>query len=33
MTHPTAVGSEVIGNWVFRALMQRYNGYLKAGKR
>jgi hypothetical protein len=33
MTHPTAVGSEVIGNWVFRALMQRYNGYLKAGAR
>ncbi len=25
MTHPSAVGSEVIGNWVFRALMQAYN--------
>jgi lysophospholipase L1-like esterase len=29
MTHPTAVGSEVIGNWVFRALMQGYNASLK----
>jgi hypothetical protein len=29
MTHPTAIGSEVIGNWVFRALMQGYNAYLK----
>src|SRR3954454_8861497 len=29
MTHPTAIGSEVIGNWIFRALMQRYNGYVK----
>jgi hypothetical protein len=25
MTHPTAIGSEVIGNWVFRGLMQAYN--------
>jgi hypothetical protein len=33
MTHPTAVGSEVIGNWVFRALMQRYNAYLQAAAR
>ena len=30
MTHPTAIGSEVIGNWVFRALMQGYNAYLKS---
>ena len=29
MTHPTAVGSEVIGNWVYRALMQGYNADLK----
>lgn len=29
MTHPTAVGSEVIGNWVYRALMQGYNAGLK----
>jgi hypothetical protein len=33
MTHPTAVGSEVIGNWVFRALMQRYNAYSRATTR
>jgi lysophospholipase L1-like esterase len=34
MTHPTGVGSEVIGNWVFRALMQAYNQQLKrAGAR
>jgi len=30
MTHPTAMGSEVIGNWVFRGLMQAYNASLKA---
>jgi len=30
LTHPTAVGSEVIGNWVFRALMQSYNEHLGA---
>jgi len=29
MTHPTAIGSEVIGNWIFRALMQRYNAQLR----
>jgi len=28
MTHPTAIGSEVIGNWVFRALMKSYNAHL-----
>ncbi len=22
LTHPTAIGSEVIGNWVYRALMK-----------
>ena len=32
LTHPTAVGSEVIGNWVFRALMKAYNSRLKAGR-
>ena len=31
MTHPTSVGSEVIGNWVFRGLMKAYNASLKAG--
>ena len=30
MTHPTAIGSEVIGNWVFRGLMKGYNAQLKA---
>ena len=30
MTHPTAIGSEVIGNWVFRGLMKAYNEHLKA---
>ncbi|MEO8902161.1 MAG: hypothetical protein ABI488_09800 [Polyangiaceae bacterium] len=29
LTHPTGVGSEVIGNWVFRGLMQAYNASLK----
>jgi hypothetical protein len=29
LTHPTAIGSEVIGNWIFRALMQRYNAELQ----
>ncbi|HEY2406002.1 MAG TPA: hypothetical protein VGI10_08365 [Polyangiaceae bacterium] len=29
LTHPSAVGSEVIGNWIFRALMQGYNAALK----
>jgi len=28
LTHPTAIGSEVIGNWVFRALMKSYNAQL-----
>ena len=28
LTHPTAIGSEVIGNWIFRALMQGYNASL-----
>jgi lysophospholipase L1-like esterase len=30
MTHPTALGSEVIGDWLFRGLMQTYNASLKA---
>ncbi len=33
MTHPTAIGSEVIGNWVFRALMKSYNEHLKQAPR
>jgi len=28
LTHPTAIGSEVIGNWVYRALMKSYNAHL-----
>lgn len=28
LTHPTAIGSEVIGNWVYRALMKAYNAQL-----
>ena len=32
LTHPTAVGSEVIGNWVFRGLMQAYNAHLNTAK-
>jgi lysophospholipase L1-like esterase len=27
-THPTAIGSEIIGNWVYRALMKSYNAHL-----
>jgi hypothetical protein len=29
LTHPTGSGSEVIGNWIYRALMQGYDEYLK----
>ncbi len=28
LTHPSAIGSEVIGNWVYRALMKSYNAHL-----
>ena len=28
LTHPTAIGSEIIGNWVYRALMKSYNAHL-----
>ncbi len=27
LTHPTGVGSEVIGNWIYRALLQGYEAY------
>jgi hypothetical protein len=27
MTHPTAVGAEIIGTWIYRALLQAYQGY------
>jgi lysophospholipase L1-like esterase len=26
-THPTSVGAEVIGNWLYQALMERWEGY------
>lgn len=29
LTHPTGVGSEVLGTWVYRALMQGYDAYVK----
>lgn len=28
LTHPSGVGSEVIGTWIYRALMDGYNAYL-----
>ncbi|MEI9951079.1 MAG: hypothetical protein WDO74_19400 [Pseudomonadota bacterium] len=28
LTHPSAIGSEVIGNWVYRALMKSYNAHV-----
>jgi len=30
LTHPTSIGSEVIGNWIYRALMKSYNAQLAA---
>ena len=33
LTHPTGVGSEVIGNWIFRALMRGYEGWTAKGKK
>ncbi|HEY8944265.1 MAG TPA: GDSL-type esterase/lipase family protein [Polyangiaceae bacterium] len=30
LTHPTGVGAELIGTWIFRALMQRYGEYVRA---
>jgi lysophospholipase L1-like esterase len=28
LTHPTGIGAEIIGNWVYRALMKSYNAHL-----
>ncbi|HEY0463683.1 MAG TPA: GDSL-type esterase/lipase family protein [Polyangiaceae bacterium] len=28
LTHPTGIGSEIIGNWLYRALMKSYNAHL-----
>ncbi len=33
LTHPSAVGAQVIGNWIYRALMQGYNAHLEARQR
>ena len=30
MTHPTAVGAEIIGTWIYRAIIQSYQSYGKA---
>jgi hypothetical protein len=30
MTHPTAVGAEIIGTWIYRALLQSYQSYGKS---
>ncbi len=32
MTHPTGVGAIRIGNWIYRALMKRYDAYLAEQK-
>jgi lysophospholipase L1-like esterase len=32
MTHPTAVGAEIIGNWLYRALVKGYRGFLEGGQ-
>lgn len=28
LTHPSGLGAEILGNWIFRGLMQGYNAYL-----
>jgi len=30
MTHPTAVGAEIIGTWIYRAILQSYQSYGKS---
>ena len=30
LTHPTSVGAEIIGNWVYQALISGYESYRKA---
>jgi hypothetical protein len=32
MTHPTAVGAEIIGTWIYRALLQSYQSYGKSAR-
>ena len=29
LTHPSGVGAEVLANWIYRALLQGYEEYLK----
>lgn len=31
LTHPTTVGADVIGEWIFRAMMEKYRAYREAG--
>ncbi len=31
LTHPTGVGAEIIGTWIYRALMQSYGAWSEAG--
>lgn len=31
LTHPSSVGADMIGTWIFRALMQRYGEFVAAG--
>lgn len=33
LTHPTGVGSEVLGNWIFRALVQGYESFRVSGQK
>ena len=28
LTHPTSVGAEIIGNWIYQALIKDYQTYL-----
>lgn len=31
LTHPSSIAADMIGTWIFRALMQRYNAFLASG--
>lgn len=31
LTHPSSIGADMIGTWIFRALMQRYGEFLASG--
>jgi hypothetical protein len=31
LTHPTSVGAEVLGNWLSRALMERFDAFTETG--